>query len=413
MRTGNFLKDRKGNIAITTALLSPILFGMIGFAVDYSIFYSQKSRMQEVADTAALAAIREASVQGWNQSTAESVVSAFVGENLGSSEMTSTVYASAVSIDQNKRTVTVGIRQDGHGYFLLGLFKSNPQIQVKSTAALAGTTNICALTLEQKDAATLNLSGVSSLEASHCGIFANSVSAGAIEVTAGARLAAGTICSAGGYKGNPNDFSPQPVTDCPQIADPLAERKPPRFGGCDFHDFKINAGITIRPGVYCGGMKISGISTVLAQPGIYVIKDGPLEITGNAVLIGENVGFYLTGATAKTRIDTATTISLSAPKHGPMAGILFFEDRNSAEGREFEISSKDARRLVGTIYLPKGDLKVKGASLFGIASEWTAIIAHSIEVAKGPSLKLNSDYSASDVPVPQGISGTERIYLAR
>lgn len=151
----------------------------------------------------------------------------------------------------------------------------------------------------------------------------------------------------------------------------------------------------------------------LCAAGIYVIKNGPLEIEDAAILVGDNVGFYLTGTTAKTKIGPDTTISLSAPKDGAMAGILFFEDRNSKDDREFEISSKNAQRLVGTIYLPNGTLISKGKSLFGTSSEWTAIIARNIRVANGVSLKLNSDYDSSDVPVPTGIAGTERIYLSR
>ncbi|GIL02449.1 MAG: hypothetical protein BroJett030_23480 [Alphaproteobacteria bacterium] len=394
-------------------MLSPVLFGLVGFAVDYSIFFSQRSRMQEVADGAALAAVREASLQGWNRSTAESVVSAFVDANLNSEAGSPAVYTSSVTVDDTRRTVTVSIRQDGHGYFLLGMFKTNPQIRTTSTGALAGTTNICVLTLDERDSDSLHLSGVSSLTANRCGVFANSASPSAIAVRDGARITAHSICSAGGYRGNLNDFSPEPVTDCPPILDPLAERKPPPVGRCDYRDLTISGVGWIRPGVYCGGLTIDGLAKVVALPGVYVIKDGPLEITGNAILLGDSVGFYLTGTTAATRIGTSTTISLSAPKSGPMAGILFFEDRNATEGRDFEISSKDARRLVGTIYLPKGRLRVKGASQFAGISEWTAIIANSIEVEKGPSLRLNSDYEASDVPVPSGIVGTERIYLSR
>ncbi|MEZ5790045.1 MAG: TadE/TadG family type IV pilus assembly protein [Nitratireductor sp.] len=59
--------NKRGNFALTTAIVAPVLMGVVGLAVDFSIFYSQKSQMQEAADQAALAAVREAALQGWSK----------------------------------------------------------------------------------------------------------------------------------------------------------------------------------------------------------------------------------------------------------------------------------------------------------------------------------------------------------
>ena len=65
------------------------------------------------------------------------------------------------------------------------------------------------------------------------------------------------ICSAGGYSGRRGvNFSPEPITDCPQIDDPLASREPPFVGGCDHNNRQVLGGIhTLSPGVYCGGLE--------------------------------------------------------------------------------------------------------------------------------------------------------------
>ncbi|MEZ5799436.1 MAG: TadE/TadG family type IV pilus assembly protein [Nitratireductor sp.] len=147
-RISKFFSNKRGNFALTTAIVAPVLMGVVGLAVDFSIFYSQKSQMQEAADQAALAAVREAALQGWSKVTAESVASDFVDETMLGSAISSAVYTTSVNVNEANGTVDVSIRQDGHGYFLLGMFKSNPQIAVESKAAIASTTNICVLGLD-------------------------------------------------------------------------------------------------------------------------------------------------------------------------------------------------------------------------------------------------------------------------
>ena len=126
---------------------------------------------------------------------------------------------------------------------------------------------------------------------------------------------------------------------------------------------------------------------------------------------GENVGFYFDGAKATFDFGVSTQVNLTAPKSGSMSGILFFEARNSVANRDFVIRSKDAERFEGTVYLPKGRFVVDKASRVGQLSDWTAIIARQIEIKNGPSLQINADYGASDIPVPNGIgpTGTPRL----
>ena len=413
-RTTDFYKNRRGNFALTTAIVAPVLMGVVGLAVDFSIFFSQKSQMQEAADQAALAAVREAALQGWSKVTAESVASDFVDETMLGSAISSAVYTTSVDVDAATGTVDVSIRQDGHGYFLLGMFKSNPQIAVESKAAIASTTNICVLGLDETSKGTVEVDDNSNLIGDRCSVFSNSTNKESIEVDTGSKVKASSVCSSGGVKGSVTDISPTPVTDCPVTPDPLLSRAAPPVGSiCDFTDFQSDTSTTIEPGVYCGGIKLTG-GNVFAKPGIYVIKDGEFNISGSASLTGANVGFYFTGDAAKTNIGSATTISLTAPKTGPMAGILFFEDRASTKGREFVISSKDAKTMVGTVYLSNGTLTVRKAGGFGEASEWTAIVARKILIDQGSTLQLNSDFGASDIPAPAGIAGgIGQVYLTK
>ena len=67
------------------------------------------------------------------------------------------------------------------------------------------------------------------------------------------------------------------------------------------------------------------------------------------------------------------------------------------------IRSDNARRLVGTIYLPNGKLLIDGRRPIADRSEYTVIIADTFELQDGPNLVLRTDYHLSDIPVPEGV----------
>ena len=61
--------------------------------------------------------------------------------------------------------------------------------------------------------------------------------------------------------------------------------------------------------------------------------------------------------------------------------------------------------MVGTVYIPTGELLVDGSAQVGGDSAYTAIVAETIRLYGGPHIVLNSNYDETDVPVPEGIKG--------
>lgn len=142
------------------------------------------------------------------------------------------------------------------------------------------------------------------------------------------------------------------------------------------------------------------------NPGVYVIKDGKLEMQTYSGLTGENVGFYFHGDTSVLEFAADTWVNLTAPKWGDLAGILFFEDRNAPALRKFRILSDWAERLLGTIYLPRGMFYVGSNKPVASKSAYTVVVARQIRMDAGPDLVLNSDYGSTDIPVPEGVGNT-------
>ena len=407
------------------AVLLPAIALSAGVAVDYSGIYSAKSNLQQMADAAVLAAAREMVLINKTTDSVEAVAKNFFIANMATKKISFSLgYEITTAVDKVNNNLTVSLsakRRNAFGNFLQPEYTTITA--VAKAKALAGM-NICAIGLDTKNKDTLFLKEDAVLVGNNCGIFSNSTHAKGISLKNKANLQANMVCSAGGFVKTGQNPSTIPVTDCPPVDDPLISRAGLSVGGCRYTDYKIDSKVKLLwPGTYCGGLKITGKSVVQFIPGIYVIKDGIFEISGTSVVNSSYAGFYFTGADAKLKITRETRVSFVAPKRGKMAGLLFFQDPNSAEPpadnsgsnvNRFLIQSNNARTLLGTIYLPKGILRIDSENPIAGDSAFTVVIAKRLQFIGNSRLVLNSDYSATDVPVPTGIAGDKaKVYLTQ
>ena len=408
----SLLVSRSGNFALVLALVAPLLVGLVGGALDFLTFKNQQSHMQNVADSAALAAAREATVKNWSQSAVQALAETIAATGFNDvNPAGGAVYSVKATLDEKGKTVRVQLDMDHHRYFLLGYFRGSPQIRVEAAATVSGDMPICIVGLEQAVAETIAIKDQSTILADACAVQSNSTSTEGIFVDDKASLDSGSTCSAGGFKGSLSRFSPGPTTDCPVVTDPLVSRPEPAFGPCDHTDFKVKNGtFTIDPGVYCDGLLIDNNADVELKPGIYVIKGGEFRIRNNGSLKGTGVGFYFTGKDGRAVFDGTSSIDLSAPINGEMAGLLWFQDR-AMDLTEFEISSKNASNLLGTIYLSNGRLKVHADNPIADKSAFTVIVARYLDIGKKAQLYINSGYSSTPVPVPDGLGPNSKVRL--
>ncbi len=401
-----FLSSSAGNIAVSVSLAIPGLMGAVGLASDYAFYSSKRSELQGAADSAALAAAREFSIATSSTSTISAAAKSFAAASTKSNITTT------VSIDKPNSAITVELREDWTPFFAHFLGAEITPVIAKATAALVGRANLCVLTLDGSSTKTISLGTSSKISANGCGIYANSSNSEAISLAGSSVIKADLTCSVGGVA-NRGTITPAAMTDCPVIEDPLAGRAPPAMGACDFTDKVVSEDkVTLSPGVYCGGLELSGTSIIKFSPGTYVIKDGPFIVSGMASIAGQYVGFFLTGDNATLQFSGNSSISLSGPKDGDLAGLLIYADPATSSIQNHLIRSKNAHTLTGTIYLPRGKLRVDPGSKVGQNSAYTAIIANKLEVDKGPELVLNTDYGATDVPVPSGIKATSQVVLS-
>jgi Flp pilus assembly protein TadG len=396
-----FLANRSGSLALTAALALPAVVFGAGTAVDISRWYNLKAVAQAAADSAALATVREVALAGTDDRRLSAAATQMAKAKLGEAGANA-IIAAVATPQQGLLKVNISLSSASSFGKMLGITKA--EIAVTATARLMGAQKICLLALEPKKTKTFESSKAAKVTAPECSFFINSRNTTAISVRDSAKMTAQSICSSGGVEGTSMNFSPMPKLDCPPVADPLASRPPPPAGGCDYNDRVIDAGtVVLRPGVYCNGIRVTKKAVAKLEPGIYVIRGNKLTIDGDATIEGVDVGFYFQDNNAQFDFAPNTTISLAAPTSGPMAGILFFEDRNVPVDAFHKILSNNAHTLLGTIYLPRGRLYIEASKPIAQKSAYTIVVANQIEMISGPELFLNANYGGTTVPVPNGL----------
>ncbi len=401
-----FMDNRRGSLAVKFAFVLPLLMTVVAGPIDYGRYLLRESLLRDATDAAALAAAKHMSLADASQANLQDVSAAVAQHHLQAHALAELVEQTIIDtqVSANPVQVTVVARQPFQPVFPDVFGMSRRFVEATSVAEVVGEPNLCVLALEPAAFDALSLARDARMTANNCAVFSNSTSMRGLAVRDQARLEAATVCSAGGIAGT-GQISPEPYTDCPQFEDPLASRLEPRVGTCDFHNVQIvDMARQLVPGVYCGGLIISGRAEIELKPGIYAIVNGPLLVDGTARVSGVGVSFFL-GPDAWLRFGRFTSVELAASKHGSLAGLLIFGSRQQPSRLTHTILSRGAQNLVGTVYLPTSNLIIDGEAEVGSESAYTAIVARRLILLEGPHLVLNSDYDKTDVPVPAGIRG--------
>ncbi|MGH1587735.1 TadE/TadG family type IV pilus assembly protein [Methylobacterium phyllosphaerae] len=442
-RAQAFGVDRHAGVAVIFALSSSVLLGLAGGGIDLARLASRRSQLQNAVDegtlaggnTLKLAASTIASVKGVTEQAIRNSVNPSVDQPL-------TV---TVDVAADKTSVSARVEQTVKLAFggFVGIKTQTVSAQAK--VSVVGKMRLCMLALDPGAPGAFSLQKLAQVTANNCSLYSNSMNAAGMVGGDSAIARADTICSAGGYVGVRANFAPVPQAGCPAIQDPLKGRANPPVGACASPPYPfvskpdgnmpvIDKSVTLEPGTYCGGLQIKKNSVVTLKPGIYVMKDGPLIVKDKATFTGTDVGLYFTGDRGGLVFDKDTTISLTAPSTGEMAGLLMAEQTTVSDPvdptvlanlldpglgfnipptpaplgqtkpmRTYRIISNNARTMLGTINLPSGRLVIDADRPVADQSAYTVVVAQQVNLYQGPNLYLNANYDATSVPVPKGV----------
>ena len=415
-----FREDTDGGVLAFIGIALPVLLGVSGLALDASVWYAQKRSAQAIADAAAYATVKEIQRTG-----DETNAKAAAKENAviyGLDESTGDVLTLNIPPKYGAYAGTAGyyevIVERPAPVFLAGLLLSDDfNVAARAVSGLAGNaTPPCILATDpnMQDAFKVNNGTVRS---SGCKIQVNSDDDGALHVHKNGILEGDPINIVGDHIGD-GTISSTPNVNMPAIEDPLADHSAPGFSGCDYNNVAFDSGShTLSPGVYCGGIDLTGDAKVTMEPGTYIISgDGDddddddggaaFSVTGQASLTGSGVTTYFDGD-SNLSINGQGDVDLSAPTSGYYAGMLFYSDPNADPAVEHMVTGNGNTRFDGVMYFPNAIAKINGNGQANADAKVSAVIARQLRFGGNGTLDFHIDDVAMLPPAMQYLTLVE------
>ena len=312
-----FLGDQRGSALVMFPAVIFVAAGIASMAMDMGHLYGLRGKLQHTADAAVLAAVGDLP----DEDTARATAIDLATKNMSVAEH-GTVLATADVVTGNwdagtrtftpaggpinaVRVVTRRSQVNGNpaGLFFARVLGFDEVDMETSAIASSQPGGACVMALDPSMDGALSISGNGDVTLD-CGVAVSSSSSKAIVHTGSSCLTASEMSVIGDYQGK--CLNPTPDTGTPVATDPLAGLNPPSYdpppAGCDHPALvKVTNPTILYPGVYCGGISISG--NVKFDPGMYVLDGVGLQIAGGSVVTGDEVSFYfpptVTGITPK------------------------------------------------------------------------------------------------------------------
>lgn len=385
------LQCDRGTIVVLFSLLLPILaMGSVGVAELAEVLLA-KSKIQSYVDAAA---IQGAGEFGVDQSTATMERTRLYADTMAAPLRLRWTIVSTAAVDTAARAVTVRLAAHRASFFGSLLPPGGWTLAATATAIRTARKPLCVLGSRAGSQDSVTVTASSEITAKDCVVQSNAN----MTVSGAATLSAGEARASGSASGA---IQPAPITDAPPITDPFASLSITVPLPCGSTFISIGGGTTyLKPGVHCGGISLLGNANIVLEPGEHYFVGPSLSIGGQTSITGSDVVVILKGL--QTAQFTANSVlQLEGRKSGPYAGFVLITDRSYSG--TVEISTNNARKLLGTIYLPNADLTVKGNSKVADQSAWTVIVARDIRTEGNARLTVNSNYSSSTIPVPSGV----------
>jgi hypothetical protein len=387
---------RRGTVAVLAALCLTGILGFAALSLDAALLHHDRRAAQAAADSAALAAAGDL-FANWRANQGLDPAGAAVNDALAAAA------ANGFTNDGVNSTVTVNIPplsgdhvgQVGYVEVIVLEFQQrafsaiwgSDTVTVKARAVARGMwvpVNNGIIVLDPTSSGSLTSNGGSSVT-TNAKIIVDSSSSSATVVTGGGALTApefditgvpGTSTSGGGtITGTILDGQvPTP--------DPLAYLPEPSESTMTVQSNKTvklqNQGsLSLQPGVYKGGIQVTGGNLTLA-PGIYYMEGGGFSFSGTGSLTAPGVMIVNAPQSNSDVISITGTgaINLSPMTTGIYQGISLWQTRASLN--TITVSGGGSGSVTGTFYAQHGTLKVSGSGGSSVGSQyisWNVVLS--------------------------------------
>jgi Flp pilus assembly protein TadG len=364
-------------MVVWVALSLAAIIGMVALAMDGGRLMTERQHAQAIADAAALAAAgvlyQEYPINGGmdmqGNARAAALQTAAANGITDGAKAVVTVNIPPTEGDFTGRPgyaeVIVSNRLSVSFSVIFGYTQLTVSARATARGVMSGTPAVSGfyvLASTGKDA--FQAASSTELTITNAPLHVNSADDKAIKTTGGCSITASAFYFVGdGYK--MGAFNGPITHPAPPAADPLAALPPPDYSAFPVKSpsaLTVNRTVTLQPGVYIGGITVTG-GKVTLEPGVYLMNGGGFKINGGAV-IGSAVMIYNGADSSHTAgaiaIDESDPVTLSPPTSGIYTGVTFFQDR--LVNQPVQIQASHNKNITGAIYAPAAPMDLSGAS---------------------------------------------------
>jgi hypothetical protein len=396
MRLDSTTRQRAGTVAVAACICLVTLLSVLALSLDGGLLLDKRRKTQAAADAAALAAASEL-YRSWfsNKGLDNGPRSGYTGPAAGTIAAFAKEVAKANGFEDGQNGVTVEVHipptsgpfANSYGHvevkisatqprYFSQVFGSDTAVPVGARAVARGrdsTIDNGIIVLNPTVKGSFQTSGGGAVTVGgSAGVIVDSNHAEAMIANGGGSVAApyydvtgvdGWETPGGGtFAGTIHsgvEPTPDPLRNVPQ-PDPstLVVRSTKKLT----HSSANN--LTLQPGVYIGGISMTGKGSITLNPGIYYMQGGGFSVSGQGSLTGSGVLIYNDPQSNSDVVNLAGqgAITLSPPMSGPYQGMLLFQSRTATIQPDVSVSGSGTApmRISGTFYAPRALLKVTG-----------------------------------------------------
>lgn len=156
----------------------------------------------------------------------------------------------------------------------------------------------------------------------------------------------------------------------------------------------------LDPGVYRGGVHVTGLSVVTMSPGVYVMEGGGFQVDGTAAVTGLGVMVYNTTsgtyAPGPVSITGLGKVVLTAPASGTYQGMSFFQHRGLAQ--PVTVNGSGLTTVTGVVYAAKAPVALTGTAAAGVDTLGGAYVADSLTATGAGAVAVSLGQNPPRVP---------------
>lgn len=397
LTAAKFACDNRGTVAILFGMLALPMFGLIGAALDFSQAATRKVELQAAVDAAVVAGARLPATANQNRYEAAEHMLAQRLADKGLSGARTTIDATNAEV-----RVSATFTHQTHILPIMGISSIAVKAESAGRSQVENGGVACMLALNPTTGDGLHLQGINKATSQNCWTWVNSSAATAINAVGASVATAQGFCTVGGVTGGEH-FYPSPYTGCEAMDDPFAAKFAATYpdGTCNITNLELKKGTyVLQPGVYCGGIRIRVQANVTMLPGVYLIKDGALEIDSQASLTGNGVSVVFRGSNTRMDIKSGANLVLKAPSSGTYAGFVIVDRKMSTTSsvRETVVQGGGRIKIEGVLYAPQWRMNISGNGEINQESEFFAMVADHFYMEGNGKLHIKSNFANAALP---------------